>query len=330
LKKEVMNTLLKIATVLMVIVVIIIVFLVVENAKPPVIIQFGALNASGNFVFLVDSDVYLGDRFVGTTEDGSLAVKARDCTNATVRFIPDLKGIHDELRFEQGIDCNRPVNRYIVNSKIAGRLLHLSMISRYIDAIVIDRTGIIMQHAVRLARDCEGDITCQTYSVFRYVVENIRYFLEPEGVENIQGPFETERIMAGDCEDQSILLASYLESLGIKTKLVSSGFHVYVMVCDLDPDNVEGYFWQSVDQHCMRDIECWERFFKIDYTTGKTTGIEKEYEIKYYSFDSEKNCFVLDPSYKELPLLGYNPTINSWDKHVAVDVNDKTYEYVRG
>lgn len=67
-----------------------------------------------------------------------------------------------------------------------------------------------------------------------YVRNRIRYVRDIRGVETIQTPEATLQIGQGDCDDQSVLLASLLESIGHPTRFVAIGFapdqfdHVFV------------------------------------------------------------------------------------------------------
>lgn len=72
------------------------------------------------------------------------------------------------------------------------------------------------------------------YAIFKWVTENVEYRKDPDGSwgngDYIQPPLQTIESLAGDCDDSSILLASLLESLGIKTYLIFIPRHVFVLV----------------------------------------------------------------------------------------------------
>lgn len=71
-----------------------------------------------------------------------------------------------------------------------------------------------------LGKDFVGELRM----VQGWVRENIRYTRDIRGVESIQTPIKTLEIMQGDCDDQSVLVASLLESMGHKTRFVAMGF----------------------------------------------------------------------------------------------------------
>lgn len=80
----------------------------------------------------------------------------------------------------------------------------------------------------------EKDTHAEMASVFQFVRDCVRYVRDTNGVERIQTPEYTLRYLQGDCDDQAILLAGMLESIGIPARFVAVGFspdffeHVYV------------------------------------------------------------------------------------------------------
>lgn len=71
-----------------------------------------------------------------------------------------------------------------------------------------------------LGKDFVGELR----AIQQWVQDNIRYTRDIRGVESIQTPVKTLEIRQGDCDDQSVLVASILESLGHKTRFVAMGF----------------------------------------------------------------------------------------------------------
>jgi transglutaminase-like putative cysteine protease len=68
----------------------------------------------------------------------------------------------------------------------------------------------------------------------KWVQQNIRYVRDVRGVETVYSPARMLEIRQGDCDDQSVLLAAMLESIGHPTRFVAVGFspfsfsHVYL------------------------------------------------------------------------------------------------------
>lgn len=58
----------------------------------------------------------------------------------------------------------------------------------------------------------------------RWVQQNIRYVRDIRGVETLHTPDKLLILRQGDCDDQAVLLASMLESIGHPTRFVAVGF----------------------------------------------------------------------------------------------------------
>lgn len=86
--------------------------------------------------------------------------------------------------------------------------------------------------------------------LFTWVRDHIRYTRDVNGVETVQTPRKTLEYAQGDCDDQSTLLASLLESVGIQTRFKAVGFspgqfqHVYLEARD---DSQQPPRWVALD-----------------------------------------------------------------------------------
>jgi len=79
--------------------------------------------------------------------------------------------------------------------------------------------------AIRITSDIPGkDFAGEISAVQNWVRSNIRYVQDVNGVETLQTPDVTLTILAGDCDDQSILVACLLESIGHPTRFFAMGF----------------------------------------------------------------------------------------------------------
>lgn len=102
--------------------------------------------------------------------------------------------------------------------------------------------------------------------IFDFVRIRIRYALDPNDLELIQGPAQTLRLGYGDCDDMSILLATLLESVGHLCAFMAIGFqevgeysHV-IVICSgagetewiaLDPTEPHPAGWFPPDATCI-------------------------------------------------------------------------------
>lgn len=94
--------------------------------------------------------------------------------------------------------------------------------------------------------------------IFVWVRDHIRYTRDVRGVETVQTPVKTLEYGQGDCDDQVTLLASLLESVGVRTRFKAIGFtpghfqHVYMEALDdssgrwiaLDPTEQVAVGWE--------------------------------------------------------------------------------------
>jgi len=79
----------------------------------------------------------------------------------------------------------------------------------------------------------------QICSLFDWVRNNISYVSDPEGEQDWSTPEETLELKGGDCEDQAILLATMIESIGGQTRIILTDNHAYSTVYIGTPDYAE-------------------------------------------------------------------------------------------
>jgi hypothetical protein len=103
------------------------------------------------------------------------------------------------------------------------------------------------------------DTDAECFALFEYVRDRIRYVRDVVGVETLADPVMTLRRMLGDCDDQSTLLATLLESVGYPTRFIMAGYqgsefeHVYLQALirdewvSMDPTQPEQMGWEPPD-----------------------------------------------------------------------------------
>lgn len=64
----------------------------------------------------------------------------------------------------------------------------------------------------------------QVRNVQLWVQQNIRYVHDPKDMELVQTPEKTLQWLAGDCDDQAVLVSSLLESIGHPCQFMALGF----------------------------------------------------------------------------------------------------------
>ncbi len=96
-------------------------------------------------------------------------------------------------------------------------------------------------------------------TIFSWVQNHIRYVKDVHGVETVSTPDKTLEVMQGDCDDQSLLLACLLESIGHPTSFKIAGYngddfeHVYCVAfvqgeaIHMDATESEPIGWEPPD-----------------------------------------------------------------------------------
>ena len=93
---------------------------------------------------------------------------------------------------------------------------------------------------------------CHAKAVFYFVRDNFEYVLDPTAFEYVKSAKQSLVSGGGDCDDASVLLASLLDSVGIRTKFVFIPGHVYVQA--YLPESLRKYKvnkdWVNLDATC--------------------------------------------------------------------------------
>lgn len=69
--------------------------------------------------------------------------------------------------------------------------------------------------------------TCRHLSLFKYIRENFKYVRDPNGFDYFAPPAESIQLLAGDCDDYSIMMASTLKAIGANVRIIWAPGHVY-------------------------------------------------------------------------------------------------------
>lgn len=119
-------------------------------------------------------------------------------------------------------------------------------------------------------QSCGSSRICNAKAMFYFVRDNFDYVSDPRKHEYVKDAVLSLQSEGGDCDDASVLLATLLEAVGIKTRFVFIPGHVYVeafMPNALNKyRNEEG--WVTLDATCRN---C--KFGDIPYSTSKSQKI---------------------------------------------------------
>ena len=105
----------------------------------------------------------------------------------------------------------------------AGTIATLKIMRRLVRAA--KKTFPVRQTALSLVQNIgQKNWHREVAEIWRFVNNNIRYVRDVNGVETLQTPEKTMEFGQGDCDDQSVLVASLLESIGHPTRFIAIGF----------------------------------------------------------------------------------------------------------
>lgn len=92
--------------------------------------------------------------------------------------------------------------------------------------LVMDATRDPSQHIRDAALSIIGSAAYvgQVRAIQVWVQQNIRYIRDPPSLELVQTPQKTLQWTAGDCDDQAVLVAALLDSIGHPTQFYAMGF----------------------------------------------------------------------------------------------------------
>lgn len=101
-------------------------------------------------------------------------------------------------------------------------------------------------------------------TIFRFVRDTIRYTLDPAGWEGLQTPVQTLKMKSGDCDDQAMLVAALLESIGHKCRFVAVKVDNSPQYCHVFAQTKIGPNWITLET-----TEPWEMGSISPRITGK-------------------------------------------------------------
>jgi len=86
-----------------------------------------------------------------------------------------------------------------------------------------DQTTIGAARGILKSAATERDAGSMIAALQGWVRDKIMYVADPTDLEMLQTPPRTLTVMTGDCDDKAILLATFLESVGLKTRFEAIG-----------------------------------------------------------------------------------------------------------
>lgn len=87
----------------------------------------------------------------------------------------------------------------------------------------------------------------QVRAIHRYVRNNIQYVKDVNGVETLATPEKTLEFKKGDCDDQAVLIATLLESIGHPTRFVAIKMDTFGPYVHVFAETKVGRKWLPVE-----------------------------------------------------------------------------------
>lgn len=185
---------------------------------------------------------------------------------------------HGEVSLKEA--TNKILQAYVGLSPISGlkESFSSSMYNKYIAKIDPVSSDINLL-ASKIVNKCQaGDRICEADSIARFVSGNIRYTSDPvTSTDYIKTPQQTLISKSGDCEDMTILTASLLESIGIRTLMAFEKQHTYPFACFENSNKLSRYSHIKI-----KGYSC----FPLEPTSKNSSfGVDKEGEKIEAIFD---------------------------------------------
>lgn len=143
-----------------------------------------------------------------------------------------------------------------VNTPLAARKLAPFHDAEKLQALVDDPTATVRKEAVRMATANFSEVAkankeftlIQSFSVFKEINSRWKYVSDVKGGEYFAPPAESIELMAGDCDDHALLMASCIKAIGGVVRLVRTEGHVYPELLVGDEAQLEraGYLIRKV------------------------------------------------------------------------------------
>jgi len=132
--------------------------------------------------------------------------------NPHPKYIPTIEEVYSPVEVER--------NNITISSKDKYLL--------FVDSLDPNVKGVADRISSLACDYSENYMVCQTKAIYSFVKDNFDYVRDPASYEYVKTPLESLNNLGGDCDDASVLLASLLGSIGVKTRLVFIPRHVYV------------------------------------------------------------------------------------------------------
>jgi hypothetical protein len=163
----------------------------------------------------------------------------------------------------------------VANMLIAGSYVNYLNRVDYAD----EQINIVATRTVAGAKD---DELRKTRAILDFVSNNIHYVSDPnDGLEYAKDPIHTLIAGGGDCEDQTLVLCSLLESVGVKTYIAFTDEHVFALArFDTDYPELAGKAHVYIDDRPCYALDAADPGAKIGDTSATAPGITRVFDVR--------------------------------------------------
>jgi len=119
---------------------------------------------------------------------------------------------------------------------------------------------------------------CRQLSLIKYIKNNYRYVSDPSGFDYFATPNESIALMAGDCDDYSILMASVIKAIGGNVRIIWAPRHVYPELFCGDKASFDKYL-SAIYIFFEKEIRNKQIYYRIDKNQNYWLNID--YTDKY-------------------------------------------------
>jgi len=104
---------------------------------------------------------------------------------------------------------------------------------------------------------------CRQLSLIKYIKTNYKYVTDPSGFDYFASPMESISLMAGDCDDYSILMASVIKAIGGNVRIIWAPKHVYPELFCGDKASFDKYV-SAIYIFFEKEIENKQLYYRLD------------------------------------------------------------------
>ena len=119
---------------------------------------------------------------------------------------------------------------------------------------------------------------CRQLSLIKYIKDNYRYVSDPSGFDYFATPTESIALMAGDCDDYSILMASVIKAIGGNVRIIWAPRHVYPELFCGDKASFDKYL-SAIYIFFEKEIRNKQIYYRLDKNQNYWLNID--YTDKY-------------------------------------------------